>query len=200
MAAPRLPRPWDSPGKNTGVGCHCLLQCMKVKSESEVAQSCLTLSDSMDCSLPGSSVHEIFQARVLEWGAIAFSESLPYPILKPCSVHPRGGVTLSGGGDGGVTGAGKADVFEARRVGGTYSMLLTESALQVREEGALCHLMLQVSKTGKAQQGWATNPWPHSKWQSQGSSPDRLAGPRAHDLQTLRLLRTWVLLGPAATG
>ena len=70
----RLPRPWDSPGKNTGVGCHCLLQCMKVKSESEVAQSCPTLSDPMDCSLPGSSVHGIFQARVLEWGAIAFSE------------------------------------------------------------------------------------------------------------------------------
>ena len=69
----RLPRPWDSPGKNTGVGCHFLLQCMKVKSESEVAQSCLTLSDPMDCSLPGSSVHGIFQARVLEWGAIAFS-------------------------------------------------------------------------------------------------------------------------------
>ena len=69
----RLPRPWDSPGKNTGVGCHFLLQCMKVKSESEVAQSCRTLSDPMDCSLPGSSVHGIFQARVLEWGAIAFS-------------------------------------------------------------------------------------------------------------------------------
>ena len=69
----RLPRPWDSPGKNTGVGCHCLLQCMKVKSESEVAQSCPTLSDPMDCSLPGSSAHGIFQARVLEWGAIAFS-------------------------------------------------------------------------------------------------------------------------------
>ena len=68
----RLPRPWDSPGKNAGVGCHFLLQCMKVKSESEVAQSCLTLSDPMDCSLPGSSVHGIFQARVLEWGAIAF--------------------------------------------------------------------------------------------------------------------------------
>ena len=66
----RLPHPWDSPGKNTGVGCHCLLQCMKVKSESEVAQLCLTLSDPMDCSLPGSSVHGIFQARVLEWGAI----------------------------------------------------------------------------------------------------------------------------------
>ena len=66
----RLPRPWDSPGKNTGVGCCFLLQCMKVKSESEVAQSCLTLSD---CSLPGSSVHEIFQAKVLELGAIAFS-------------------------------------------------------------------------------------------------------------------------------
>ena len=70
----RLPRPWDSPGKNTGVGCHFLLQCMKVKSDSEVAQSCPTLSDPMDCSLPGSSIHGIFQARVLEWGAIAFSE------------------------------------------------------------------------------------------------------------------------------
>ena len=69
----RLPHPWDSPGKNTGVGCHFLLQCMKMKSESEVTQSCPTLSDPMDCSLPGSSVHGIFQARVLEWGAIAFS-------------------------------------------------------------------------------------------------------------------------------
>ena len=69
----RLPHPWDSPGKNTGVGCHFLLQCVKVKSESEVAQSCQTLCDPMDCSLPGSSVHGIFQARVLEWGAIAFS-------------------------------------------------------------------------------------------------------------------------------
>ena len=69
----RLPRPWDSPGKNTGVGCHFLLQCMKVKSESEVTQSCPTPCDPMDCSLPGSSGHGIFQARVLEWGAIAFS-------------------------------------------------------------------------------------------------------------------------------
>ena len=70
---PRLAHPWDSPGKNTGVGCHFLLQRMKVKSESEVAQSGPTLSDPMDCSPPGS-VHGIFQARVLEWGAIAFSE------------------------------------------------------------------------------------------------------------------------------
>ena len=70
----RLPRPWDSPGKNTGVGCHFLLQCMKVKSEREVAQSCLTLRDPTDCSLPGSPVHGILQARVLEWGAIALSE------------------------------------------------------------------------------------------------------------------------------
>ena len=68
----RLPRLWDSPGKNTGVGCHFLLQCMKVKSEREIAQLCLTLN--MDCSLPGSSIHGIFQARVLEWGAIAFSD------------------------------------------------------------------------------------------------------------------------------
>ena len=72
----RLPCPWDSPGKNTGVGCHFLLQCMKVKSESEVAQSCPTLSYPMDCSLPGSSVHDIFQGRVLEWVAIAFSQWL----------------------------------------------------------------------------------------------------------------------------
>ena len=69
MAATRLPRPWDSPGKNTGLGCHLLLQCTKVKSEREVAQSCPTLCDPTDCSLPGSSVHGIFQARVLEWGA-----------------------------------------------------------------------------------------------------------------------------------
>ena len=69
----RLPRPCNSLGKNTGVGCHFLIQCMKLKSQSEVAQSCPTLSNPMDCSLPGSSVHGIFQARVLEWGAIAFS-------------------------------------------------------------------------------------------------------------------------------
>ena len=64
-----------SPGKNTGVGCHFFLQCMKVKSESEATQSCPTLSDPMDCSLPGSSFHGIFQARVLEWGAIAFTNT-----------------------------------------------------------------------------------------------------------------------------
>ena len=77
----RLPRPWDSPGKKTGVGCHFLLQCMKVKSEREVAQSCLTPSNPMDHSLLGSSVHVIFQARVLEWGAIAFS-SLSLLLIK----------------------------------------------------------------------------------------------------------------------
>ena len=78
----RLHRPWDSPDKNTGVGCHFLLQCMKVKSESEVVQLCLTLRDPMDCSLPGSSVHGIFQARVLEWGAIAFSAFYILPVAK----------------------------------------------------------------------------------------------------------------------
>ena len=69
----RLPCPWDSPGKNTGVGCHFLLQCMTVKNEIEVVQLCPTLSDPIDCSPPGSSVHGIFQARVLEWDAITFS-------------------------------------------------------------------------------------------------------------------------------
>ena len=75
----RLPHSWDSPSKNTGVGCHFLLQCMKVKSESEVSQSlqlCPSCSNPMDCSLPCSSIHGICQARVLEWGAIAFSNRL----------------------------------------------------------------------------------------------------------------------------
>ena len=102
----RLPHPWDSSGKNTGVGCHFLLQCMKVKCESEVAQSCLTLSHPMDCSPPGSSAHGIFQAGVLEWGAIAFSalhchyycwhfgSALAYdaPCTFPVASHPDAGV------------------------------------------------------------------------------------------------------------
>ena len=82
----RLPCPWDSPDKHTGVGCHFLLQCMKVNSESEVAQSFRTLSDHMDCSPPGSSVHGIFQVRVLEWGAIAsrtLLNSFPLSYLGP---------------------------------------------------------------------------------------------------------------------
>ena len=80
-------RPWDSPSKSNGEGCHCLLQCRKVKSESEVAQSCPTLRDPVDCSPPGSSVHGIFQARVLEWGAVAFS----CLIAKSClTLRPHG--------------------------------------------------------------------------------------------------------------
>ena len=78
----RLPHPWDSPGKNTGVDSHFLLQCMKVKSESEVAQSCPTLSDPMDCSPPGFSIHGIFQVRVQKWVAIAFSKNETEQRLK----------------------------------------------------------------------------------------------------------------------
>ena len=91
----RLPRPWDSPGKNTGVGCHFLLQCVKAKSESEITQSCPTLSIPMDCSLPGSSVHGIFQARVLEWGAIA-SGYMCFHLLPggPGGCSPGGGARL----------------------------------------------------------------------------------------------------------
>ena len=84
----RLHRPWDSPGKNTGVGCHFLLQCMKVKSEREVAQSCLTLRDPMDCSPPGSSVHGILQARILEWVAISFSTTQYYSAIKKNEIVP----------------------------------------------------------------------------------------------------------------
>ena len=82
----RLPRPWDSPGKNSGVGCHFLLQCMKVKRESEVAQSCPTLRDPMDCSPPGSSIHGIFQARVLEWGAIDTAQMCVCKLLQSCPI------------------------------------------------------------------------------------------------------------------
>ena len=88
----RLPHRWDSPGKNTGVGCHFLLQCLKVKSESEVAQSCPTPSNPMECSLPGSSVHGIVQARVLECVAIAFSSLMAKALFRvtwgaPDSTH-----------------------------------------------------------------------------------------------------------------
>ena len=80
----RLPCPWDSPGKNAGVGCHFFLQCVKVKSESEVAQSCLTVSDPMDCSPPGSPVLGILQARTLEWVAISFSRHMSR-FFKKCN-------------------------------------------------------------------------------------------------------------------
>ena len=85
----RLPRPWDSPGKNTGGGCHFLLQCMKVKSESEVAQSCLTLSDPMDCSLPGSPIPGILQARTLEGVAISFSNAWKWKVKVKLLNHVR---------------------------------------------------------------------------------------------------------------
>ena len=99
----RLLRPWDSPDKNTGVGCHFLLQCMKVKSKSEVTQSCPTLRDPMDCSPPGSSAHGIFQARVLEWVAIAFSvawyffkKSQAYTRIAVEELRRKGCVSLKG--------------------------------------------------------------------------------------------------------
>ena len=84
----KLPGPWDSPGKNTGVGCCFFLQCMKVKSESEVAQSYPTLSDPMDCSPPGSFVHGILQARVLEWGILVRRKSLIQDLRGPLTSVP----------------------------------------------------------------------------------------------------------------
>ena len=108
----RLPRPWDSPGKNTGVGCPFLLQCRKLKSEREVVQSCLTLSDPMDCSLPGSSAHGIFQARVLEWGAIAFSVCLHEMSIKGTSLETGSRLAVASG--------------RRRKLGGNGEWLLTD--------------------------------------------------------------------------
>ena len=102
-------RPWDSPGKNTGVGWHFLLQCMEVKSESEVVQSCPILCDPRDCSPPGSSAHGIFQARVLEWGAIAFSGTgMIGPLLFPSSSLPVPPPIPRGGGSSNVPGVQEA--------------------------------------------------------------------------------------------
>ena len=130
----RLPRPWDSPGKNTAVGCHFLLQCTKVKSESEVAQ---TLSDPMDCSLPGSSIHEIFQARVLEWGAIAFSESLEQPL-------PNNAETLVCGSPRNV----KEDLSQQEKAGAGWTEPPGEAANSRRAQH--CPTTAAVSRRGCA--------------------------------------------------
>ena len=132
----RLPRPWDSPGKNTGVGCHFLLQCRKVKSESEGAQSCPTLSDPMDCSLPGSSIHGIFQARVLEWGAIAFSQAAAYTIIyKYCMINIR--------------------TSEHRLLGTLVSL----------EEASWVPMEFQAERTARTKQWGKTQHGPFSPWQ-----------------------------------
>ena len=106
----RLLHPWNSPGKNTGVGRHFLLQCVKVKSESEVAQSCPTLCNPMDCSLPGSSVHGIFQAKILEWVAIVFSKWQSAAVAKSCQSCP----TLCDPIDGSPPGSPIPGILQAR--------------------------------------------------------------------------------------
>ena len=118
--APGSPHPWDSPGKNSGVGCHFLLQCMKVKSESEVAQSCPTLSNPMDYSPPGPSVHGIFQAKVLEWGAIAFSSVSAQSLKEETegNGHPLQYFFLGNAMDRGAWRATNHGMAKRRRKGG----------------------------------------------------------------------------------
>ena len=149
----RLPRPWDSPGKNTGVGCHFLLQCRKVKSESEVAQSCPTLSDLMDCSPPGSSAHGIFQARGLEWGAIVkspvevgelkFVKSLIQHRCGLCQKSPTG-VLLPGSREGWLDSSrvGVSLSRSSRRVRG---QVLENTAYQSQQLGSELWLGLEVT-------------------------------------------------------
>ena len=133
----RLPRLWNSPGKNTRVGCHFLLQCMKVKSESEVPQSCLTLSDSMDCSFPGSSIHEIFQARVLEWVAIAFSVSAA-ATCKSLQFCP----TLCNPIDGRPPGSAVPGILQARTGVGCHFLL---QCMKVKSESEVAQSCLTFS-------------------------------------------------------
>ena len=104
--------PWDSPGKNTGVGCHFLLQCVKGKSESEVAQSCPTLRDPMDCRLPGSTVHGIFQGRGPEWGAIAFSTQVALVVKKKKTTCQCRSHTVSLPGSGRCPRGGQGDLLQ----------------------------------------------------------------------------------------
>ena len=118
----RLPRPWDSPGKNTGVGCHFLLQCRKVKSESELAQSCLTLSDPMNCSLPGSSVYAIF-SRQEYWSGLTLC--LNYRILVDyilCSRRWRSSIQL-------------AKTRQGANCGSDHELLIAKFRLKLKKVG-----------------------------------------------------------------
>ena len=140
-AAHQATRPWDSPGKNTGVGCQFLLQCMKVKSESEVAQPCLTLSDCMDCSLPGSSAHGILQARLLEWGAIAFSIYAEYIMRNTGLDEEQAGIKVA-----------RRNINKLRYADDTTLMAESEEELKsllmkVKEESEKVGLKLNIQKT-----------------------------------------------------
>ena len=132
MAAHQAPPPWDSPGKNTRVGYQFLLQCMKVKSESEVAQLCLTPRDSMDCSLPVSSVHGIFQARVLEWVAIAFSAAAA--AAKSLQLCP----TLCDPIDGSPPGSPSLGFSRQEHWGGCHFLLQCMKVKSESEAGQSC--------------------------------------------------------------
>ena len=163
----RLPCPWDSPGKNTGVGCHFLLQCMKVKSESEVAQLCPTLSDPMDCSLPGSSIHGTFQARVLEWGAIAFSGGIVRD-NEINSLHPISDDLITGLLFQGILG----EVLHAELVPSCSHTPVTSSLPHMP---ALSFPVL----LGKCWLQWIPEPYPASRAQNATSLASSAAGENA---------------------
>ena len=151
-----VPSLWDSPGKNTGVGCHFLLQCMKVKSESEVAQSHPTRSDPMDCNLPGSSVHGILQARVLEWVAISFSFYAEYIMLNAGLDESQSGIKTP-----------RRNINSLRYADDTTLMAESEGKLKsllmkVKQESEKAYFKLNIQKTKTMASGTITS------WQIEG--------------------------------
>ena len=166
----RLPRPWDSPGKNTGVGCHFLLQCMKVKSEREVAQSCPTPSDPTDCSLPSSSVHGIFQARVLEWGAIAFS-LISHNYICVCSVAQLC-LTLCNPMDYNLPGSSVHEILQARILERVAMLSSRASSQSMDQTHMSCSVgVFFTTEPPYTPSLWSLLPFPHSHPSRSGWAP-----------------------------
>ena len=161
----RLPHPWDSPGNNTGVGCHFLLQCMKVKSESEVTQSCLTLSNPMDCSPPGFFIHGIFQARVLEQGVTAFSERHSW-VRGFCVSELLSRVHLCNPMDCSPTGSSVHGILQARILEWVAAIPFSRGSSQSRNQTQVSHIAgrFLTNWVTREEEGLQFTKFIHSEW------------------------------------